>query len=124
MAQVETPTAETIRLESFGRRLRLARLDRGVSQNEIGRQLGLHGTQVSLMERGMRDPSLTELDRLAQILGRPVAWLLATDDPFGESSVSDPLLNGPFQGLEESAKISSVRFSRVTSSGHELKLVG
>lgn len=79
------------RLRIFGRRVKFARLQREMSQTAVAKQLGLHGTQVSLTERGLRNPSLTEIDEWSEILHRPVAWLLEEGDPF--TSVQDPYLN-------------------------------
>jgi transcriptional regulator with XRE-family HTH domain len=44
------------------------RQDRGWSQEELADQSGLHRTYVSGVERTVRNPTLTVLDRLATAL--------------------------------------------------------
>ena len=41
---------------------------RGWSQEELAEQSGLHRTYVSGVERGVRNPTLSVLDRIAQAL--------------------------------------------------------
>jgi transcriptional regulator with XRE-family HTH domain len=53
----------------FGRNLRAARLKAGLSQEEVANACGLHRTEISLLERGRRQPRLETLARLADLLG-------------------------------------------------------
>jgi transcriptional regulator with XRE-family HTH domain len=53
----------------FGRRLRELRQARGLSQEELAFRAGLHRTYVSSAERGERNVSLVNLERLANALG-------------------------------------------------------
>ena len=52
----------------FGRRLRELRESRGWSQEEFADIAGLHRTYVSAVERGVRNPTLSVLERLAKAL--------------------------------------------------------
>ena len=50
--------------------LRRARIDRGLSQADVGRAVGLSGQQVSRIERGLApDVSITGLCRLLAVVG-------------------------------------------------------
>ena len=60
----------------FGRNVRAARTRLGVSQVELGASARLHRTEVSLLERGERDPRLTTILRLARALGVAPAALV------------------------------------------------
>jgi transcriptional regulator with XRE-family HTH domain len=61
---------------AFGRRLKEARARAGLSQEALGRSCRLHRTEISLLERGARDPRLSTIVRLANCLGVPPAALL------------------------------------------------
>lgn len=56
-------------LHAFGRVLRQARTDRGLTQEKLALDSGLDRTFISLLERGLRQPSLTTLVQLADALG-------------------------------------------------------
>lgn len=53
---------------AYGRALREIRAIRGMSQERLARQAGLDPTYVSGIERGVRNPSLTNLLKLAKTL--------------------------------------------------------
>lgn len=62
--------------ERFGIRLREIRLKKGISQERLAELAGLHRTYVSSVERGGRNISLENIDRLATALGEPMAKLM------------------------------------------------
>lgn len=55
--------------KKFGKQLRALREARGWSQEEFADRAGLHRTYVSAVERGVRNPTLSVLERLAKALG-------------------------------------------------------
>lgn len=55
--------------ERFATNLREARLTASLSQEELGRRCGLHRTELSLLERGGREPRLGTLIKLSSALG-------------------------------------------------------
>jgi transcriptional regulator with XRE-family HTH domain len=61
---------------AFGAEVRAIRVERGLSQLELARVSGLHRSYVGGIERGERNPSLTNIARLAEALDTPVAGLL------------------------------------------------
>lgn len=63
-----------------GLNLRKYRLDAGFSQEGLALACGLHRTYVSGVERGIRNPTVTVLEKLAQPLGVPSSRLLAERD--------------------------------------------
>lgn len=62
--------------KKFGKRLRALREARGWSQEEFADRAGLHRTYVSAVERGVRNPTLSVLERLAKALGIRLSELL------------------------------------------------
>lgn len=53
----------------FGERLRQVRSAQGISQEKLAELAGLHRTYVSSVERGERNISLVNIEKLAQALG-------------------------------------------------------
>ena len=64
-------------LDQFGVALKHVREKRDISQEELGARCGLHRTEISLLERGLRAPRLCTLLVLATELDIPVEALLA-----------------------------------------------
>ncbi len=65
--------------KKLGSKVQHLRHDQGLSQEELADRAGLHRTYVSGVERGVRNPTLTVIDRLARALGVTVAVLVAFD---------------------------------------------
>lgn len=71
-------------LPVFSRRLREAREAYGLSQRNLGIEAGLDefvaSTRVNRYETGVHQPDLQILQRLAAVLGLPVAYFYAEDE--------------------------------------------
>ena len=61
---------------AFGRVLRECRKARGMSQEELAGLADFDRTYPSLLERGLRTPTLTVVIQLAKVLGVTAAWLV------------------------------------------------
>jgi len=70
------PASATTRA-TFAANLRRERRRVGLSQEALAAASGLHRTEVSLLERGGRDPRLSTVVRVADALGVPPPALLA-----------------------------------------------
>jgi transcriptional regulator with XRE-family HTH domain len=64
----------------FGERLRSVRLERGLSQEKLAELAGLHRTYVSSVERGERNLSLENIEKLATSLGVSMSTLMPDFD--------------------------------------------
>lgn len=62
--------------ERFAENLRRQRRSVGLSQEALARTAQLHRTEISLLERGEREPRLSTIARLARGLGVPASSLL------------------------------------------------
>lgn len=60
----------------FGIRLREARLKKKLSQGDVARILGVHRTYISGLERGVRNPSLLTVQKVAKAIGVKVNQLV------------------------------------------------
>lgn len=56
--------------------MRKIRVEAGLSQEEIAVRMGVEQTYVSGLERGVRNPTLTTLDRAASALNVKITALL------------------------------------------------
>lgn len=66
--------ARVRRAHIVGRNIRLARLAAGLSQRELAELVGRHRHQLSDWERGLREPSVGNLDRVVVVLGYAASW--------------------------------------------------
>ncbi|MBC3760602.1 helix-turn-helix domain-containing protein [Quadrisphaera oryzae] len=74
---------------AVGRRVRMARRVRDLSQDDVARRLGsyglqLHHTAIGHVERGTRALKFREAVALARVLDVPLRWIA------GEGSATDP----------------------------------
>ena len=80
------PAAPT---STYGHRLRQARKDRGWTQPELGRQLGIEdataAVRISRYENGQHMPDGPTAAALAKALGLPQAWFYAETDAIAEA---------------------------------------
>jgi transcriptional regulator with XRE-family HTH domain len=67
-------------LVAFGRALRRLRHERGMSQERLADEAGLHRTYVGDIERGVRNVGLVNVDRLARALRVDLSSLFAAVD--------------------------------------------
>ncbi len=51
-----------------GQRIREIRQEKGISQEALGDEIGLHRTYVGSLERGERNPSLQVISKLSELL--------------------------------------------------------
>jgi transcriptional regulator with XRE-family HTH domain len=60
-----------------GRRIRVQRLARGLSENDFGRSIGITFQQVQKYEKGASRVGAGRLRRIAEVLGVPIAFFFA-----------------------------------------------
>lgn len=67
----------SVLLFSIGRNIQRLRTAKGWSQEELAFQAGLHRTYISGVERGVRNPTVTVLEKIAQALNITLAEAMA-----------------------------------------------
>ena len=70
--------ARDLILTQVGSRIRALRQVKGLSQEVLAEKSSLHRTYVGGVERGLRNPSLKSLNRIAKGLGVDVGELFRT----------------------------------------------
>jgi len=62
--------------KKFGQRVRTIRLKQGLSQGDVAKRLDVHRSYISGIERGIRNPSLRVIQRIAKALEVPMEKLI------------------------------------------------
>ena len=66
---------------TMGRRIRRARVHRGLTQWEVAERLGISETFFARIERGTARPTLPRFTRLVMVLGVSADSLMSDDEP-------------------------------------------
>lgn len=62
--------------KQFGKKVKEVRFKQGLSQGDVARRLNLHRSYISGIERGVRNPSLKVVQKIAKALEIKVSDLL------------------------------------------------
>lgn len=63
-------------VKQFGKKVRKIRLQKKMSQGDVAKILDVHRSYISGIERGVRNPSLTTIEKVAKALGVPKETLV------------------------------------------------
>lgn len=121
MSQEKSDSADEQR-SALAQRLREAREYVGLSQEDVAATLGISRPAVTNIEAGVRKVEAVELDKLSQLYGQTVAYLLT-----GESSKTDAkvaFLARATQGLSEQDLEELGRFADFLRSSGKSKRRG
>lgn len=66
--------------QAFGRVIRALRHEVGISQEELADRAGLHRTYISMVERGIKTPTVVTLVELARAVGMQTGELMTLFD--------------------------------------------
>lgn len=78
--------------EAFGRCLRQARRDAGMSQEQLGLEADVQRNFISLIELGQNQPTITTLFKLAKALNVPASSLVIATERLMASEPNDSSL--------------------------------
>jgi len=73
------PGAQRSLREVFARNVRLARVNAGISQERLADEAQLDRTFIGTLERGLRNISIDNIERIAAVIGHPAHDLLRAD---------------------------------------------
>ncbi|MCX6221328.1 MAG: helix-turn-helix transcriptional regulator [Bacteroidia bacterium] len=86
----------------FAQRLKKARTDKGLSQTDLAKLVGIHYTQIGRYEKKGAQPSADILSKLANSLGVSSDFLTnGTSDDLAGSSLTDKELLNQFKAIEK-----------------------
>lgn len=107
----------------IGKRIRALRLERGLSQTELGELVGVTFQQIQKYERGANRVSAGRLQRIAQVLETPITFFYV-DPGFAEEGVPFDSGEAGFSFLGTAGAIRLVRaYSRISDPDMRRALV-
>jgi DNA-binding XRE family transcriptional regulator len=71
--------------QAIAENMRRIRRSRGLSQEELGRLIGMHRTRIGMFEQGRGNPTLGSVDKLAAALGVTPLDLVTQRSPIDEA---------------------------------------
>jgi transcriptional regulator with XRE-family HTH domain len=94
---------------NLGRSIKLCRTNRGLSQDDLARKVGLSASYISLIEKGDRDPAMSTAEKISTALGVPMSLLTFL--------ASDP---GELKGVPEEIrdKLAGIAFKLLNAKQH------
>jgi len=99
--------------ESLAKRLKEAREYLGLSQEYVAHQTGIPRPAISEIEAGRRKVDSLELKRFSKLYGRPVEFLLGTNEEAAVASAADPVelkLRPMMRSLKQEDREEILRF--------------
>lgn len=70
-------------MDEFGKKIKQLRIERGLTLEQVEKDLGITNSAVSKWERGEREPKLQNVKMLAAYYGVSFAWLAGeSDNPY------------------------------------------
>lgn len=78
---MSNPTQKCDAQLSFAQNVRRIRLDHEMTQERLAELAELHPNYISSVERGERNISIRNIERIAKALGVPIAELVSPPDP-------------------------------------------
>jgi len=106
----------------IGQRVRALRLQRGLSQTELGQLISVTFQQVQKYEKGANRISAGRLQRIAEVLGVPVAYFFAVAQDTSEPAEPDEPAGSGFLQTEGALRLARA-YARIKEPGVRLQLL-
>ncbi|MGB3374944.1 MAG: helix-turn-helix domain-containing protein [Microbacterium sp.] len=101
-----------LELSTLGHRIRHHRTTKGFTLDELGAQVGIAGSQLSLIENGKREPKLSLLQAIALACGTDVADLISGEPPNKRAALEIELDRAQASPVFRQLGIAPVRVSK------------
>lgn len=79
--------------KQIGRKLQMAREEAGLSQEQLASMMGCAQSTLSNYEKGKRRLYLNQLEKIAEILNKPIEFFIESNEPREKASESPTGLN-------------------------------
>ncbi len=111
-------------LSTLGHRIRHFRSEQGLTLDDLGAQVDLAGSQLSLIENGKREPKLSTLQAIATALGVALTDLLSAEPPNPRAALEIELRRFQESPLYTELGLPAVKPSKGMSEDALTALVG
>jgi transcriptional regulator with XRE-family HTH domain len=111
-------------LATLGQRIRHFRTTSGLTLDQLGDRVGIAGSQLSLMENGKREPRLSLLSAIADVVGVPLSDLLDDAPPSERAALEIQLDRAQRSSVYASLGLPAVRASKTMTDETLTALVG
>src|SRR3954452_11907806 len=101
-----------IHLTTLGHRIRHHRVASGLTLDDLGAQVGVAGSQLSLIENGKREPKLSLLQAIAQATDTDVSDLISGEPPNRRAALEIELEHAQSSPVFRQLGITPVRVSK------------
>ncbi|GAB3630923.1 MULTISPECIES: helix-turn-helix domain-containing protein [unclassified Microbacterium] len=101
-----------IHLTTLGHRIRHHRVAKGFTLDELGAQVGVAGSQLSLIENGKREPKLSLLQAIAQATATDVSDLISGEPPNRRAALEIELEHAQASPVFRQLGVAPVRVSK------------
>lgn len=81
-----------LNFELIGKKLRMVRLDEGLTQEYVAERVGINTSHISNIENNRVKISLTTLVRLCNVLNATVDYILSDEYPSDTSAIDNEIL--------------------------------
>jgi transcriptional regulator with XRE-family HTH domain len=88
MAKAGKPRSAPDDDKYIGERVRQARIEEGWSQMQLGEALGVSFQQIQKYEKGVNRISLIRAEKIAELLHKPINWLLGLDKQGTQNAIA------------------------------------
>lgn len=100
-----------------GQLIKAARKKAGVTQEELGKKIGVSGSSMAQWENDLRNPKLDTLQRIASALGVPVQELISDWEAVDKEEFKDVFIYG--KGLTTPKDRIDAALDRLNDEGQE-----
>lgn len=99
---------------TFGERMKARRKEMHITQREMAEKLGVTNSAISTYEKGIREPSIETIKKIAQILDVKVAALMGDVPIRPDAGIKIPILGSVVAGIPISAVTDILGYEEIS----------